>query len=405
MSKSKINKITTLILVITFTFSPILAIPARAQWLVYDPANFTVNTVTSVNTGVTAAAGVDTAINTTLSGPVKEFGLDAVAWLIVNLIIERMSASTVNWINNGFKGSPAFVTNPEAYFTDIGDKIAGQYIFSNPNLNFLCGPISAKIKLALTNSQSRDRQWQCTLTQVGKNMDNFMNKFENGGWDNFFELTQKTQNNPIGAYIQAENELSLQISTRQGTEKSKLDWGKGFMSWEECPDGSAPGGEDCDIKTPGSVISDQLNNVLNTGNNKLAAADEINEIVSSLLNQLVSSVVGGIGNGLKGLSKPDATGKTFTSQLSGSTKANTTDYFGNAQDTRIGNTPIPTAADFQKAGSAPAIVPPTTVPKDTDCNTIDKPTLNQMAQQSAGNLGITFNQAMLNLDCNPPGIH
>src|SRR3989338_7725958 len=243
------KKIIVSILTIIFVFSPVFAIPAQAQWVIYDPMD-----------------------------SVKNYGLDAFAWTIVILIMERMTASTVNWINGGFKGSPAFVTDPEAYFKDIGDKVAGQYIFSNPNLNFLCGPIQAKIRLALTQNYNQDRVWQCTLTQVGKNMDDFMNNFENGGWDNFFELTQRQQNNPIGAYLQAQNELNLQIATRQGTKQKELDWGKGFMSFEVCDSkGKAANGEcigKSEIATPGSVISDQLNTQLGLGQDRLAVADE-----------------------------------------------------------------------------------------------------------------------------------
>ena len=339
------KKIIVSILTIIFVFSPVFAIPAQAQWVIYDPMD-----------------------------SVKNYGLDAFAWTIVILIMERMTASTVNWINGGFKGSPAFVTDPEAYFKDIGDKVAGQYIFSNPNLNFLCGPIQAKIRLALTQNYNQDRVWQCTLTQVGKNMDDFMNNFENGGWDNLFELTQRQQNNPIGAYLQAQNELNLQIATRQGTKQKELDWGNGFMSFNECTkhgvattrtveeggrfelqaDGSnkyiegtkkqvtdPPPCISEKTSTPGSVISDQLNKQLGLGQDKLVVADEINEIVSALLNKLVSSVVGGIGKGLRSLSKPDATtgNQVFSEQLS--TVETTVDYFGSSQNTGILDIPPP----------------------------------------------------------------
>lgn len=342
----KFNKTITLVLIITFIFSPLLASKAEAQWVVWDPGNFAPNLATAVNT--TISAGTDVA------GATKEYGLDAVGWIIVNLIISRMAASTVKWINSGFKGSPAFVTNPEAFFGDIGDKVAGTYIFSNPNLNFLCGPIQAKIRLALIdNYNPRRERWQCTLTDVAGNMENFMGDFERGGWDNFFELTQKQQNSPIGAYIMAEGELFEKITNKKDLADKDLLQGKGFMSWKECAqfDSGAKGqtsegyfdvtydGDGNEVKTwippqtsanvepkcireqtntPGSVISEQLNKQLGLGQDKLAAADEINEIVSALLNQLVSKVIGGVGKGLRSLSSPDSSNnnKTFTDQLS-----------------------------------------------------------------------------------------
>ena len=340
MSKFFVYKIFVFVFIFSSAFSPVLSGRVFAQWVVYDPANFAVNSVTSANS----------VFQTT-----KEGGLDGLAWIIVNLIVERMTATTVNWINSGFNGKPAYISNPEGYFGDLADNIAGQYIFENPNLNFLCSPISAKIRLALAQNYIQDRQWQCTLTQVGRNMEDFMNDFGNGGWENFFELTQRPQNNPIGAYIQAKGELDIQIANKTLLKQKELDYGSGFLSFKTCkrwgsvvspgqssglgggtgdyvdpetgvpmntlpdspqdPSGAQRVCLEEEISTPGSVIQENLNNVLNIGNDKLAVADEINEIVSALLNQMVSQVVGGIGKGLRGLSSGSSSQKSFADQV------------------------------------------------------------------------------------------
>ena len=334
-NEKKIRKSIASICLLALVFvsmSPIFAKKADAFLgigdVVLDPANLVQNTVSAISEPITAAS--------TLAQATKDMGLDAVAWTIVNLIIERMSASTVKWINSGFKGSPAFVENPEAFFGNMGDKIAGQFIFSSPNLNFLCGPLQAKIKLALSNSYTQydRRNWQCSLTGIANNVDAFMNDFENGGWEGFFELSQGPQN-PIGAYLQVEGEMMQQIANQKDLANKDLLQGKGFMSYKKCKSNAAkicmnvdPTSGKCldsdcaeadkETVTPGSVISDQLNKQLGLGQDKLAVADEINEIVSALLNKLVSSVIGGIGSGLRGLSNPDSTqtgSPTFTSQL------------------------------------------------------------------------------------------
>ena len=343
------SKIAGLIIfvILLSSLSPLFAKKAEAQWIVWDPG---------------AAA--------------KEYGLDAVGWIIINLIIERMSKSTVNWINGGFKGKPAFISNPEAFFGQLGDQVAGQLIFSNPNTKFLCGPLQAKIRLALTSTYNQDStRLRCSLTQIGGNLDGFMANFENGGWGTFFELTQKPQNNPIGAYLQAEGELFETIARKKDIAEKDLLQGKGFLSFKKCArftkdrdpgnteaedlDEEETGGEEDELKsmsnpclkeetvTPGSVISDQLNKQLGLGSDKLAIADELNEIVSALLNKLVSSVVGGIGKGLRGLSRPDpvTNNETFTEQLSsnpdGTVASPVVDYFGNTPNTQILDIPIP----------------------------------------------------------------
>lgn len=358
----KVSKITlSVFILILISLSPLSAKKASAQWAVFDPANFA----------------------NTLANMLKDYGLDALAWQISNLVVDRITASTVNWINSGFEGSPAYVTNPGEYFQDIGDKVAGQYIFNNPNLNFLCGPISARIKLTLAQNYIRDNvRWQCTLTDVKGNVDDFMGDFERGGWDKFFELTQRQQNNPIGAFFQAENELNIQLANRRSQKNLELSWGRGFMSSSECVRYGAeytrtvqePGsfvlvggtniyvpGETKQVtepgpcleertSTPGSVVQEKLNNVLNLGEGKLTVADELNEIVSALLNQVTSQVVGGIGRGLRGLSQPNSSGGgAFTNQLASSTSS--TDYFGGTANTSVLEQEPPNPYEGQPASS------------------------------------------------------
>jgi hypothetical protein len=311
-------------------------------------------------------------------GFIKDYGLDSVAWAIVNLVIDRMSAGAVEWINSGFKGSPAYVTDPGAFFGNIGDQVAGQFIFTNPNLNFLCGDMSAKIKLALVNTYNRNEEgtWSCTLTGVIDNVDDFMGDFEQGGWDGFFELTQVQQNNPLGAYLQAEGSLSRQIANKIGTQKEDLLQGKGLMSKKKCVrwralsaeesadlsdltgQNIAAGSTECieeETVTPGSVISDQLNKQLGMGNEKLAVADEFNEIIGSLLTQLISKVLGEVGLGGSSKADPSNNNKILTDQLASSTGQTTTDYFDNPQDTTFVGAEMP---DTNQSPSGGTLVSP-----------------------------------------------
>jgi hypothetical protein len=78
------------------------------------------------------AVPVDCGISLTcIQNNYKTFIGDRLAVMITNQIIQRMTASIVNWINTGFQGSPAFLTNPEAFFTDVGDQITGEFLKKN----------------------------------------------------------------------------------------------------------------------------------------------------------------------------------------------------------------------------------------------------------------------------------
>ncbi len=312
----------------SLSFSPFFAKKAEAQWIVWDPGNFAPNALT--------------AFNTTLQSPVKEFGLDTIAWMLVNIIIERMAASTVNWINNGFRGSPAFVTDPETYFRNIGDKVTGQIIYNHPDLRFMCAGIRTKVQIALTQNYIRPFNYQCTLGQIDRNFDGFMNDFNQGGWDGFIQLSQNSQNNPLGLYNSWNDERLNRVNSALQRKQEELSQGRGFLSWKSCAQWSEPIAgyttearqgvtglpEDEEnsqfgeipardvsgippkcikeqVNTPGSVIETQLNSVLGIGNSRLQVADEINEIISALLNQLAARIIGGVGKGLRALGGRD----------------------------------------------------------------------------------------------------
>jgi hypothetical protein len=378
----RINKIIIFFLVASLTFSPFLAPRANAQY-------------------------IDIVQN------IKEFGLDPIAWMVSKTILQRMTASTVNWINKGFKGSPAFVTDPGAYFLNIGDQIAGNLIFNDPNLNFLCGPIQAKIRIALArsyvgNNMQDQKQWQCTLTDAVGNMDDFLGDFNKGGWDKFFEMTQKQQNNPIGAYLQAQNQMNMQIATRQGIAQSQLNWGQGFMSYEEC---DVIGGIDqnCRTVTPGSIIAGKLNGALGQGENALVTADEINELVGALLSQLTNQVMGGVGGllGASGGGGGGAAGPSLTNQLLHSTANGTTDYFGNTQQN-----PATPSAPSVPAGLAPSgLYEPTGWMDSVNCDNVSgwtcdaddygKPIEVHFYDGSAGAGGVIIGTTLANVPAEP----
>lgn len=334
------KKLIAFVLVLSFALSPAAAIPARAQWIdIWNAA--------------------------------KEGGLDIIGWSIPKAILKKMTASTVNWINSGFQGRPAYLTNPQAYYTQMADDIAAQYIFSKPELNFLCEPVSAKIKMALSRSYLglQRENWQCSPTLIAENFDNFMGDFSQGGWDAFYDISQRPQNNPIGAYLQAEGEMNRKIQESLNLKKEDLSWGQGFMSFQEC-DGGGSLSESCEAacadagdnktncidscknnisaeaqcqvtggvlttKTPGDVISKGLSNALNTGNESMVTADEINEMISALINQLVSQALGGVGGLLGSSGGSSSGGSSLTQQLLNEAadggQGPTTDYFGNTQ--------------------------------------------------------------------------
>ena len=238
---------------------------------------------------------------------IKEFSLDGIASGLAKMVLESMTTSILTWINSGFEGSPAFVTDLKQFLLDRADAAAGSFIYNNPDLNFLCSPFQLDVKIALAVSYQQNAHGgldaQCTLSEVTDNVEGFLNgSFDEGGWASWVEVTQNPVNTPTGAYLAAEAELYARIVDDQGNTVKELDWGKGFLSFKVCSDTQAASGaqKDCSITTPGAVIADQVNKSLGAGQDQLIEADEINEIIGALFAQLAQQAITGV-NGLLGL--------------------------------------------------------------------------------------------------------
>ncbi len=300
----------------------------------------------------------------------KDFVLDGLAWAVSKQIVAKLTAQTVKWINTGFKGNPAYVTNPDQFFLDIGDKTASIYLtkLSQSGTN-LCSPFKAQVRIALVKNylaETSNDPVTCSLGKLENNYSSFVNNFNNGGWDTFLNITQNNQNNPYGVYLDAQNKLNAQVGNEQLKAKTELTQGKGFLSYKTCKkyatsgvadnqssdnggdaapgntggvnsdsgqsDAGDPGLSDASdshqagdcipgttqTSTPGSVIEAQLEESLGNGVKELNLVNSINQVVGALVTQLISQVVGGAGQGLRSLSDSGSgtNGRSFSDQLS-----------------------------------------------------------------------------------------
>lgn len=268
----------------------------------------------------TSGSSLRTALQSTLSAvsnaatalgvgslALKENFLDGIFQAAAKVFLRAMVRSIITWINSGFQGSPAFVTDLSGFLLDVADEVVGDFIYNSDDLNFLCSPFQLDVRIALATQYSSGRegnyQPQCTLSDVVDNVDGFLSgSFADGGWPGWLELSISEESNPTLAYLNAEAEMYARIVNAQGEEVELLNFGDGFFSMEFCDvaeqaSGSRP---NCTIGTPGSVIANSINDALGAGQDELIAADEVNEIFNALFSQLVKQVFQG-AYGLLGL--------------------------------------------------------------------------------------------------------
>ncbi|MEK7184836.1 MAG: hypothetical protein AAB683_01725 [Patescibacteria group bacterium] len=294
--------------------------------IVFDETNTIQNALTAANTSISSFSDY--------SIELKEYVLDGLVVSLLKQVVRQITASVVNWINSGFEGSPAFIQNPGSFFLDVADQITGDFLAkSGGPLSNLCSPFSIDIRLALSFKYHPriQQRYTCTLGKIIENSKNAVEgasingftagDFKQGGWPAFVSLTTEPQNNPYGAYLTAESELSLRVAGAQIQKKDELNQGRGFLSWQKCTtlntestaersyqgtgEGSYDGPERsfegtgegfspekrCEIQTPGSVIAGTLDKQLGVPADALNLADEINEVVDALFAQLVTQLL------------------------------------------------------------------------------------------------------------------
>jgi hypothetical protein len=251
----------------------------------------------------------------------KERVLDrSLGYTIAKTAINVVTESIVNWINRGFDGNPAFVDDFGGFLREVADRETAHFI-EGISLELLCSPWRSNIRVALSVPTGFREEVACTLSDIVANMDDFVKgDFSQGGWGGWFQLTTRPNNNPYSLYISSASELDSRIARQQGIDTAQLNWGDGFFSKQECEElpAGVSGPTRCKTVTPGSVIEDQLTHVLGSGVRQLELADEFDEIVGALMQQLVSKTFTG-SRGLRGLSEGAGGQTSFTSQLGGST--------------------------------------------------------------------------------------
>lgn len=291
----------------------------------------------------------------------KECIEKGLALALAKMILSAITQSIVNWINSGFQGSPSFVTNPDQFFMGIADQVVGEFILGS-DLAFLCSPFKLQIQLALAVNYSGggtgSGRARCSLTQVIDNIEGFYRDFTQGGFSAWVSMTQRPDNNPYGAYLNAQSALSARINGRQAIEFGKLNWGNGFMSFEQCEDGtivwggsaqneeggvvlregqSARGGDhgSCEIKTPGKLIEGTLQETTTLPLDQLGVADDLDKIFNALGFQLIKQIMGGVG-GLLGASKSSSSygGRSLVDSLADQARTSASDERTRADSSR-----------------------------------------------------------------------
>ena len=180
--------------------------------------------------------------------------IQSIGRLIIKMLLQKLTVSTVNWINSGFDGSPAFIQDPGKYFNDIAKNEILQFglEINNPQL-FPFGKAWMQNTAAAFNNKFQNNA-QYSLDKIIQDTNpeftaaTFYQDFSQGGWNAWTAMTQIPANNPLGFKLMADNEIQKRLAgTTQSVAQNvrdALQQANGFLGDMRCVDSAtgAPNG-------------------------------------------------------------------------------------------------------------------------------------------------------------------
>ena len=241
--------------------------------------------------------------------------LDSIGYCIINAVLEYITQATIDWINSGFDGNPAFVEDPEKFFGDIAQTESAnflQQVVKGSTGIDVCQPFRLQIVTGLSGGARGSqyaRQSRCGFDDMKAALGNSGVDFDyqaytsgtaeySGSLNVWREVTQNDKNNFLGSYFLAQAELDARLAIKENTATLDLTMGRGFLSVKSCTKDSTltdsngntvPVKGTCRTTTPGGLIEDQVNRALGAGRDRLLLADKFDQIVTALVNQLIKT--------------------------------------------------------------------------------------------------------------------
>ncbi len=273
----------------------------------------------------------------------KECILDGIVARIRETLVSFMVKSTFNWVNTGNKGAPAFITNQEDFRLQIADKVVKEFT-EGDKTDVIFDDFKQDIRRALARvyaQQTRKPElaYKHTIPEDKKEeYTDFINGRAPFSWDMFL-LSTMPENNPVGVYVMSLNEMLSDINQRIQDEYTELNWGQGFKSHKNCKQIPASNGtfeEYCEIATPGSLIKSIIDYTSLTGLRQTESADEIDEIMGSLMSNIHTQILTSAG-GLRGITRSTPEGRSYVDRIAQDAASRTraeytdvgTDFLGN----------------------------------------------------------------------------
>ena len=233
----------------------------------------------------------------------KELGLDGIAWSVAKMLVGDIIGDLRSFINSGFFGDELLITNPDAFFAKLSRDVTTAFM-SEVSSADIYGPIKTEILKLLSQSYTPyTERARSTIGDVLISPEAFDQDFAQGGWTGFLARLEP-QNNPFGQLYMAAEEHSRQVEGAVGHVKDELGQSGGLLSlpgkclesvgFDKNLDGAINADDGCarwERLTPGQFITSTLSDALGSPLESLENADEIEEFLAGMIQNLVMSLL------------------------------------------------------------------------------------------------------------------
>src|SRR3989338_9069051 len=114
----------------------------------------------------------------------KEYVLDGLAWTMANVVIDQFGDAMVDWIRNGFDGSPMFLSDPEGFFLDTANQASGA-IIDKLDMEWLCDPLGKlRLNIDFFFPGTYRAKYACTFNDIADTFESYAGRDDISDWIN-----------------------------------------------------------------------------------------------------------------------------------------------------------------------------------------------------------------------------
>lgn len=240
----------------------------------------------------------------------KELVQDPNVWGQNKDTLKKMTGEMVEYVNSGFDGSPAFVTNLQRFMRNVA-AVNNREFITGSDLDGLSDAFELKVRTTLYKDLVENVEKyepESTLDDVTQNRtQDFLdgNYKEKNYWEAWYELTQGEYNDPIKATLKTRDERNVRNVATMVNEQTQLNWSEGYLETRYCTSTTttSTGGTErqCVNTTPHALIKTTVGHLLGVLPAEIIlAGEEVNETIEPTFERLSQQIVTG-QNGLLGV--------------------------------------------------------------------------------------------------------